>query len=88
MKKGDCIRCGWCCIDYPCGLSTRVVGCEFLVKEPNGQYTCTQWPFTHLDIIDRVLLAPGQGCTTDGSHKEYMELFNKLKENMDEESKD
>lgn len=80
MKYGDCIRCGFCCTNMPCGLGKTVDGlCEFLTKDAKGVYTCLHYPFTHLGPLTQLCLEAGKGCGYGGEHKTYEELWVKLK---------
>jgi len=77
-KNKECIRCGFCCIKCPCGLSDHPTKCNYLVREDNGQYKCAKWPFENEDSLTKFLLEPNQGCGYDGDNPMYKKLYMKL----------
>ncbi len=78
IKYGDCIRCGWCCIEVPCGAG-RCDPCEHLSSDADGVHTCSQYPFDHLDAFSRICLEPGKGCGGGGENPLYEKLWCKMK---------
>lgn len=82
MKYGDCIRCGWCCRDFSCGLSNKEP-CKFLSQDEDGIHSCEHYPFTHLDTFTRMCLEAGTGCGNGGENPDYRRLWVKLKKMRD-----
>jgi len=83
MKYGDCIRCGHCCLDMPCGAGRRDP-CEYLSVDANGIYTCSEWPFTHLSGFAQRCLEANKGCGGGGNNPRYVKLWKKLTNYVEE----
>jgi len=79
MKYGDCIRCGWCCLDIPCGLGGRGMTCPHLSVDEVGVHTCALWPFENEDTFTKIMLEPKKGCGYGGENPMYKRLWSKLK---------
>lgn len=77
LKYGDCIRCGYCCIKDPCGMTDNRE-CEHL-SQVDGVHSCTHYPFHHLDTFTQECLAAGVGCGYGGENPMYKALWIKLK---------
>ena len=63
----ECVRCGWCCLQYPCpyGHPRRDSNeCAELRFDAGGGATCLVWDTICADPKSWESPAPGEGCSS------------------------
>lgn len=73
-KWGDCIQCGNCCVEVPCGIPDNPVECELLTPINDYQYMCPHWPFEKFDHFTRVCMGAHAGCSNPNNDR-YKEVW-------------